>query len=177
MPAPALLLGLELCRLSSDQADALGTSLSAIEAGGWALSVYEGPALQPLVGLGLGPVELALAPALVTRREVATSSDGREGTLRVLQGRVGVRALFAQGPARLGLDAAWSSGRATLDGDPVASGTPALELGPTLGLNLPVAAAWSLTTRARYPFLLREGSFSGGVDGAVSLDWRPGASP
>lgn len=171
---PRLLLGLQLTRFapSDDAADALSGSLTALESGAYALSPYEGPALQPLVGLSLGAFDLALAPAAATRREQATTAGGRADTVRVLQLRVGAQALYRFGPGRAGLEVAWSDGTATLGGEKVASSTSTLELTPTLGVAAPLSEVWELGIRARWPVTIEGPELAQSLGGALTLTWR-----
>ncbi len=171
---PLWLFALELSRFApaDDTADALSGSLSAIEAGGWELSPYEGPALQPEIGLGLGRVDLWLMPAASFRREQATSEDGREATLRASALRLGARADLHLGVLRLGLLAAASGARATLDGELVARADTALELAPSLGVFAPLSASWTLGARASWPLVLAGADLTHGLSGALALEWR-----
>lgn len=171
---PALLLGLQLTRFapSDDAADALSGSLTALESGGYALSTYEGPALQPLLGLHLGRLDLAIEPAIATRREQATTAEGRADTVRVLQLRVGAQGLYRFGPGRGGLELAWSDGKATLGGEQVASSTSAMEVAPLLGVAVPVAQGLELGLYGRWPVRIQGPEISQSLSGALSLTWR-----
>lgn len=171
---PLWLFGLELTRFApaDDAADALAGSLTAIEAGGWTLSPYEGPAIQPYAGLDLGNFELLLAPSAAFRRERAEAEEGREAMLRTAAFRVGARASWAPGPFRLGMEIALSDGLATLDREPLINGDTTLELGPTLGFVAPLSESWYLGARARWPFELTGQDITQGLTGAVALEWR-----
>lgn len=173
---PRLLLGLQLTRFapSDDAADALAGSLTAIEAGGYTLSPYQGPALQPLVGLSLPRLELALEPAVALRREQATAADGREDAVRVLAVRVGAMALACFGPGRAGLELAWADGVATLGGATIASSTSQLEVTPTLGVAAPLTERLELGLRARWPVTVQGPELSQSLGGALTLIWRGG---
>lgn len=176
--APIWLFGLELTRFApaDDGADALAGSLTAIEAGGWTLSPYEGPALQPLVGLGLGRWELALAPAAALRRERAETADGREATLRSAALRLGLRLQAGLGPLALGLEGAVSDAWATLDGEAVAGADTRVELGPSLGVRAPLSERWTLGARARWPVAVTGTDITQDLSGALSLEWRGAGS-
>ncbi len=173
-PTTLLILGLELTRFAAndDNADALGGSLDALQSGGWTLSPYEGPALQPMIAVRRGALELGLAPALASRSETASSADGREGTVRVVQYRVEGRVRYVHDPWFIGLDGAWSDGSATLDGDPLAQGTGVGQLGPTAGVRAPLAQHLDLSLRARWPVRLQAGVLSHGLGGALALEWH-----
>lgn len=168
------LVGIELFRFApaDDPADALASSLSAIEAGGWSLSPYTGPALQPYAGLRLGHFTAILAPAAAFRREAATTASGREGTVRTAQARLGLRVQGEIGPAIFGVEGAGSGGRATLDGEELATGTTTLELGPTVGFLAPLGEHLLVGARARWLVVGSEGALSQGLSGALSLEWR-----
>ena len=174
---PRLLLGLQLTRFapSDDAADALAGSLTAIEAGGYALSPYEGPALEPLIGLSLPHLDLALAPAAALRREQATAADGRDDTVAVVQVRVGALALYRFGPGRAGLEAGWSDGTARLGGEAIASSTSQIELIPTLGIAAPLTEAFELGLRARWTVIVAGPEISQSLGGALTVTWRGGA--
>lgn len=174
MASPLWLFGLELTRFApaDDAADALASSLTAIEAGGWTLSPYAGPALQPYAGLVLGRLELALAPSAAFRRERASTAEGREAMLRTAAVRVGARAAWRAGPAQVGLEFALSDGLATLDREPLVQGDTTLAIGPTLGFVAPLSDAWHLSARARWPVTVTGQDLSHGLTGALGLEWR-----
>ena len=174
MHAALMLFGLELSHLPSGEgADSLGSSLSVIESGGWALSSYEGPTLQPMISLKAAHLDLSLLPGLAWSHNQATSADGRSADVNVLQARVGGLALVALGPWRAGLEGAWSGGRATLEGEAVASAPNTWTLGPTAGFDVSFSQRWHLGLRARAPISLSEGDLSGHLGGAVCLRWAP----
>ena len=175
MPSPpAWLLGLELTRFApaDDTADALAASLSAIEAGGFSLSPYDGPALQPYAGLAYGALALELAPGAAFHSATATSADGREAAVRTAAARVALRARYSLGAARVGVDAAWASSRATADADLVAAGPTSWELGPTAGLAAPITARLDVIGRVRWPVVWSEGALDHGLSGALALEWH-----
>lgn len=168
------LVGLELTRFSpaDDPADALASSLSAVEAGGWTLSPYTGPAIQPELGFKLGHVAAILSPAAAFRRETAETASGREGTVRTVQARAELRVQGELGPALFGVEGGWSGGRATLDGADLAAGNTSLELGATAGFLVPLGEHLVVSGRARWLFVGSDGALSSGLSGAVGLEWR-----
>lgn len=174
-PVSLLILGLELRRFApaDDAAASLGDSLEVIEAGGLSLSPYDGPALQPVVGWRSRRLTLALAPGLAGSGSVASSADGREERVRVLQWRGEARAWVHAGPALFGLDGGLSGGSATAAGETVATAPLAVELGPTAGIRAPVGAHFDLVARARWPVRLAEGDVAHGLSGAFLLEWHP----
>lgn len=172
------LVGLELTRFApaDDSADALASSLSAIEAQSWTLSPYTGPALQPCAGLRVGHVTAILAPAMAFRRETAVTSSGRAATVRTAQIRAALRVQGEVGPSLFGLEGAWTGGKATLDDEELAVGSTSFEVGPTTGLIAPIGPHLALGARARWLFVGSEGTLSSGLSGALDLEWRS-ASP
>lgn len=170
----AWLAGLEVTRFApaDDQADALSASLSTVEAGGWTLSPYEGPALQPYLGFSRGPWRLDLAPALAFRQATATSAEGREAAVRTLEARAQLRAGHTWGPLELDLEAAWSGGRATVDGTEVGTSGSLWTVGPALGLGGDLGEHLRLVGRARLPVGLSADGFSVATGGSVALEWR-----
>ena len=168
------LVGLELTRFApaDDPADALASSLSAVEAGGWTLSPYTGPALQPYAGFKLGHVAAILAPAAAFRRETAVTPSGRDGTVRTMQARADLRVQVELGPALLGVEGGWSGGKATLDGDTLAVGDTSIEVGPTAGVLVPLTGHLVLGARARWLLVGSDGELTDGLSGALALEWR-----
>ena len=89
-----LTFALELGTGSGGAVGQWNTSLEAVEAGGWTLSPYRGPLLQPVFGLRMEHVELAVAPALSMGRQDLVGADGRSLTVGWTQWRVEARAAW-----------------------------------------------------------------------------------
>lgn len=176
-PVSLLLLGLELRRFApaDDAAASLGDSLEVIEAGGLSLSPYDGPAVQPVLGWRSRRLTLSLAPGLAGSRSTATSSDGREATVRTLLWRGEARAWVHAGPALFGLDAGLSGGGARTGGASVATAPTQLELAPTGGVRAALAPTLDLVARARYPVRLAGDQLEHGLSGALLVEWHPGS--
>lgn len=175
-PLALWLLGLELTRFApaDDPADALAASLSAVEAGGWSLAPYAGPALQPLLGVQRGRLSLALAPGLALSGADALGADGRTARLRTWQGRLGLEPHLHFGHGLAGLDLAVAGGGASLDGEPLASAPLTVELAPTAGVRAALSPSLTLDLRARWRVSWGAGALEQGLGGALSLIWRPG---
>ncbi len=166
------MLGIEVTRFSpSDDVDAVLGSLAGVQSGSFTLSPYVGPAIQPYLALRRGALELGLAPGVSLSRAEASDGDGSTAVAGVLQWRGELRAWWCGEVGLVGLDAAVSGGRATLDGEPLAEGTPALTLAPTLGARAAVAERLSVVGRLRLPVTLSAGDTTAGTGGAVSLEW------
>lgn len=167
-----LLLGLEVDRFAGadDSADALTSSLEALEAGGWSLSPYQGPAIQPYVGLRGERWQVQLAPAIAMARADAASSDGRTERLRTTQAALELSAQWTPDLWFLGVDAGVSGGRARLDGATIAEGAPVIELGPTAGMRVPLHPNVDLVGRARWRVQASGGDLSQGLGGAVAIE-------
>jgi hypothetical protein len=175
LPASILFLGLELTRFaSSDGAvGGLAGSLDAIQSGGWALSPYEGPAIQPYLGWRKNAIEAGLAPAMTWARQDASSADGRTGALQVLQWRLEGRLRYSSSPWFVGVDGGYSDGSARLDGQAVADGTPALDVGPTVGVREALSPHVDVVLRVRWPLRFVDDSVSHGPGGGFALEWHP----
>ena len=167
-----LLLGLEVDRFAGDDdsADALTSSLEALESGGWSLSPYQGPAIQPYVGLRGARWQVQLAPALALRSGDAESSAGRGEPVRTTQGALELSGQWTPNLWFLGLDAGISGGVARLNGATIAQGAPTIELGPTAGMRVPLHDHLDLVGRARWRVLVSGGDLSQGLGGALALE-------
>ena len=174
-PILAIALGLEVQRFSAhnDTADALSTSLDALQSGAWTLSPYSGPAIQPVLTLERGPLAFGLAPAASWRRSEALAADGREGTLSVQQWRVEARLYWQQGPLRLGLDGGYSSGSATINDEIIAEATQVVHIAPSAGLQVTLTEELSLIGRVLWPVSILDEALEHGPRGALGLEWRP----
>jgi hypothetical protein len=167
-----LLLGFEVDRFAGedDSADALTSSLEALEGGGWSLSPYQGPAIQPYVGLRGDRWQVQLAAGIATHHADASSSDGRTERLRTTQGALELSAQLTPGLWLVGLDAGVSGGRARLDGSTIATGAPFIGVGPTVGMRVPVHPNVDLVGRARWQVQASDGDLSSGLGGALAVE-------
>ena len=171
----AIALGLEVQRFASsnDSADVLAGSLDALQSGAWTLSPYQGPAIQPYVLLQLQRLSVGLAPSGSWRQLPATAADGREGTLRVAQWQLEGRAYWTLGRARLGVDAAFSSGQATINGEAVADATAVIRVAPTAGVVLDLSDELALVGRVLWPVEILDTGSVHGPSAALAIEWRP----
>jgi hypothetical protein len=167
-----LLLGLEVDRFAGqdDAADALTASLEALESGGWSLSPYQGPAIQPYLGLRGARWQAQLAPAVAFREGQAESVDGRSQSVRTVQAALEASAQWTPGLGFAGLDLGVSGGRARLDGQTIATGAPTLRLGPTAGLRVALHDHVDLVGRARYLVEVGGDGVAHGLGGALAVE-------
>mgnify|MGYP000880807096 CR=1 FL=1 len=174
-PASLLFVGLELSRLSGGETGAatLGDSLEAIEAGGLALSPFEGPVLQPVIGWRSRRLALSLAPGLAGSSSTARSTDGREARVSTLSWKGEARAWVLAGPALVGLDLGLSGATASSQGEAVASAPLLLELAPTAGVRGALSEQLDLVPRLRLPVRVSEGATTWGLGGALMIEWHP----
>ena len=174
-PILAIALGLEVQRFSpsNDTADALSTSLDALQSGAWTLSPYSGPAIQPVFTVERGPFALGLAPAASWRRSEATAADGRSGTLTVQQWRLEGRVWWQNGPLRLGLDGGYSTGSARIQEESVAAATPIIHIAPSAGVQVSLTDDLSVVGRVLWPVSILDTGTEHGPRGALGLEWRP----
>jgi len=178
-PSLLIVLALELTRIGgTDGVATLGSDLEAVEAGGFVLPPYQGPALQPVFSARFGRLELGLAPAGRWHQITATSPDGREAQVRVGQWRLGGRALWSHQLADgwsswfVGVEGAGSGGGARVADLVVAEGSGVIEVGPTLGLRTSLSDKVDLAGRLRWPVSLSQTGTSHGPGGAVAIEWR-----
>jgi hypothetical protein len=169
-----MLLGVELAHLGgASSLSGVGSSLDVLEAGGWTLAPYEGPALQPTIGLARGPLRLSLAPGFRFHRAQVSAVDGRTGTAVATQWRIGARAWWGD-TLFGGVDGAMSGGGVSLDGAAVAEGTPGVEFGPTMGVRRALVEGLDLVGRVRWTWRKLGDSTDHGLGAAVSLEWALG---
>lgn len=173
-PSTLLYFGLELHRLQGGETGAagLGDSLELIEAGGLSLAPFDGPALQPVLGLRRGHLDLSLAPGLAGSVSRARSSDGREAAVSALGWKLQARAAWTGGPALAGLDLGVSGAQAWSQGSTAAEAPLQVELAPAFGLRAPLGEHLELTPRARVPIRLAGSDLEFGLGGALLLAWR-----
>jgi len=173
-----VVLALELTRIGgTDGTATLGSALEAVEAGGFVLPPYRGPALQPVFSARYGRLELGLAPAGRWHKVMATSADGREALVRIGQWRIGGRALWSgrleseRSEWFVGVEGAGSDGGARVADLVVAEGAGLIEIGPTLGLRTTLTDKIAVAGRLRWPVSLSESGTSHGPGGAVAVEW------
>lgn len=175
MKSTVWLLGLELTRFApSDGANTVvGGSLDVVEAGGFSLAPYAGPALQPYLGMRAGWFQVELAPGAAWRSDTLSGTGGREAQLQVFQWRTELRLRYTQDRWFTGVDAGMSGGRAHIEGTTVAEAAGTTSVGPTFGLRAPLAKTLDLSGRVRWLVAASPGSLQHGPGGAVALEWRP----
>jgi len=148
------------------------TSLEGVEVGGWTLSPYRGPLLQPVLGVRTDRWSLGLAPAVTWGRQDLEGADGRVLSLGWTQWRAELRVAWVAGNLRVGLDAALGDGHADLAGSRVADGAPTRSVAPAFAVQHPLADGLGLVARTRWVVdLSPAGGGRAGLESALAVEW------
>ena len=174
-PSLHFILGMEVLRFapSDSSASALESSLNVLQAGVAELPVYQGPAIQPYVGLRGGNLRFALAPAVSIRSSEVASVDRRSESLRVVQWRVDGRLWWQSESWLAGADLGYAAGHAKLGSEEIAEALGQWNLAPTFGWSHSLESGLSLIGRARWPVRWSPDGVEHGLGGAIAVEFSP----
>ena len=159
-----LLLGVELGGPGTSGAvSASDATLQLFAAETASLPTYGGPLLRPELAVQRGKLWLGLSPA---------AHLSRDGDVRVRQGSLSLRPRYQGDTLLVGVDVAASSGRATRDGDVIASSGMAGTLAPTVGARAALGDNLTLSGRLLWTMVSIDTARDQSLSAAVSASWR-----